>query len=35
MYKQIEEAVREHKKGELIFPTDFRGMGSEAAIKMH
>lgn len=33
-HKQIEQAVRKHKKGELIFSTDFRGMGSEAAIKM-
>jgi len=34
LHKQVEQAIKELKKGELIFPTDFRGMGSEAAIKM-
>jgi predicted transcriptional regulator of viral defense system len=31
---QIEQVIKHRKKGELIFPTDFRGLGSEGAIKM-
>lgn len=33
-HSQIESTVLKYKKGKLIFPTDFRGMGTEAAIKM-
>lgn len=29
----IESALSRRKKGELVFPTDFRGMGTESAIK--
>src|SRR5438093_1618556 len=32
--KNIERSISRSKKGELIFPTDYRGMGSEASIKM-
>ena len=31
---QIEQVIKHRRKGELIFPTDFRGLGSEGAIKM-
>lgn len=33
-HSEIENTLKRKKKGNLIFPTDFRGMGSEAAIKM-
>ncbi len=33
-HTHIEQSLSRRKKGELIFPTDFRGLGSEAAIKM-
>lgn len=33
VHKIIEHSISRKKKGELIFPTDFRGMGTEAAIK--
>jgi len=32
--KHIKRSISRSKKGELIFPTDYRGMGSEASIKM-
>jgi len=31
---QIEQVIRRRRKGDLIFPTDFRGLGTEGAIKM-
>lgn len=31
---QIENKLKHVKPGKIIFPTDFRGLGSEAAIKM-
>jgi hypothetical protein len=31
---QIEQEIRHKRKGDLIFPTDFRGIGTEGAIKM-
>lgn len=31
--RNIETALSRRRKGELVFPTDFRGMGTEAAIK--
>lgn len=33
-HSEIESRLRKKKRGNLIFPTDFRGLGSEAAIKM-
>ena len=33
-HAEIENTLKKKKKGNLIFPTDFRGVGSEAAIKM-
>ena len=33
-HSEIENTLKRKKKGNLIFPTDFRGVGSEAAIKM-
>lgn len=32
--KQIEQKIARSKKGELFVPSDFRGLGTEAAIKM-
>lgn len=32
-HTHIEHSISKKKKGELIFPTDFRGQGTEAAIK--
>lgn len=29
----IEDSIAKKKQGDLIFPTDFRGSGTEAAIK--
>jgi hypothetical protein len=34
IHQQIEARINRSKKGTILFPTDFRGMGSEAAIKM-
>jgi predicted transcriptional regulator of viral defense system len=34
VHKHIEHLISRRKKGELIFPTDFRGKGSQSAIKM-
>lgn len=31
---QIEQEIKHKRKGDLIFPTDFRGIGTEGAIKM-
>lgn len=31
---QIEQVIKRRRKGDLIFPTDFRGLGTEGAIKM-
>jgi hypothetical protein len=31
---QIEQVIKHRRKGDLIFPTDFRGLGTEGAIKM-
>ncbi len=32
-HTHIEHSISKRKKGDLIFPTDFRGQGTEAAIK--
>jgi len=34
VHKHIEHSILRHKKGAIIFPTDFRGKGSDTAIKM-
>lgn len=34
VHKHIEHSVLRRKKGDLIFPTDFRSTGTQAAIKM-
>ena len=34
VHQQITQIVKKAKPGKLLFPTDFRGKGSEAAIKM-
>ena len=34
VHKHIEHSVLRRKKGDLIFPTDFRGKGSQTAVKM-
>lgn len=31
---KIESVIRHRKKGDIVFPTDFRGLGTEGAIKM-
>ena len=33
VHKHIEHSVSRRKKGYLIFPTDFRGKGTQTAIK--
>jgi len=33
-HSNIESRIKSYKPGEILFPTDFRGDGSEAAIKM-
>lgn len=34
VHKHIENSISRRKKGELIFPTDFRGKGTQSAVKM-
>jgi hypothetical protein len=34
VHKHIEHSISRRKKGELIFPTDFRGKGTQSAVKM-
>ncbi|MEP7080912.1 MAG: DUF6088 family protein [Ginsengibacter sp.] len=34
IHKQIEHSIAKRKKGDLIFPTDFREKGTQAAVKM-
>ncbi len=34
VHQYIERSLSKHKKGDLIFPTDFRNAGNEGAIKM-
>ena len=34
VHKHIEHSVSRRKKGSIVFPTDFRNKGSQAAIKM-
>lgn len=33
VHKHIEHSISRRKKGELIFPTDFRGKGTQTAVK--
>lgn len=33
VHKHIERSISRRKKGELIFPTDFRGKGTQTAVK--
>ena len=33
VHKHIEHSISRRKKGDLIFPTDFRGKGTQTAVK--
>jgi hypothetical protein len=34
IHKQIEHSIAKRKRGDLIFPTDFREIGTQSAVKM-
>jgi Family of unknown function (DUF6088) len=34
VHKYISNSISRHKKGDLIFPSDFRGIGAQSAIRM-